>query len=353
MHSHIKITIVTVTYGSRFSYVSKLVEAAHKDAHVSKIIIVSNGSHDIEKIEALRSEHGDLMQVISLPKNVGSVKAFKLGLQESENTACDFVLLLDDDNVPEENFAEMYLNQLDMFTNPGEREKVILLGNRHLLPGNQSFFTNKPFSDHSYSKTFYSVFSLKKVKHFVNILLHRKDSSLTHNPFFPMTPAETFAYGGTLLPIEAVRSTPFPDERLVLYCDDTVYSWNMKNAGYEIYVCSRPFIDDLEISLDDEYHFIAFFKKETAEFKVFFKLRNSAFLSLEYNPNNRLWILLNIYAWVVGLFLIALIKLPWNALLRSRMKLVFGAIRNGIKGDFTIPEDLHIPEGISLDVDQG
>lgn len=345
-----KITVVTVTYGSRFDYLSKLIEAVLKDEHTEKLIIVSNGSNNIAEIQSVADNHNGKIVVVSLPQNVGSAKAYRLGLTTARETACDFILLLDDDNVPEENFATIYLHNLDTFTNPGEKENIILLGNRHTLPGNQNFFTNTPLSTHTYSGTFFNVFSVQKIKNYLGIIFGVQTVDAAHRPFFPITPAETFAYGGTLLPIEAVKKADFPDERLILYGDDMVYSWNMKNIGYKIYVCSRPYIDDLEVSLDADHHFLAYFLEKTAEFKVFFKLRNSAYLSVAYNPNTKLWVIFNTYLWLIALFIIALIKLPYNSMMLERMKLILKAVRLGLAQDFTIPKDLKIPASISLQV---
>lgn len=346
-----KISVVTVTYGSRFNYLSKLISAVLKDAHTEKLVIVSNGSNDISQIQVAANENSGKIELVQLPVNVGSAKAYRLGLEKARNTTCDFVLLLDDDNVPEENFASIYLNNLETFTNPEEKEKVILLGNRFSLPGNQSYFTAPPLKNHSHSNTFFNVFSFQKIKNYLSIVLQKDQNQKekTKRPFLPIVPADSFAYGGTLIPIAAVKDAEFPDERLVLYGDDMVYSWNMKKIGYKIYLCSKPLIEDLEISLDAEHHFLAYFLEKTAEFKVFFKIRNSAYLSIA-NNTNKPWVVLNALLWLIALFAIALVKLPWNKVMWERMKLILKSLLLGLRKDFTIPKDLKIPASISLQV---
>lgn len=344
-----RISVVTVTYGSRYEYLSKLIDAVLKNEHVEKLVIVSNGSNDIRKIQSAADTHNGKIIVVALPQNVGSAKAYRFGLESARETQCDFILLLDDDNVPEEHFAQIYLQNLETFTTSGDKEKIILLGNRNKLPGNENFFTNTPLTSHAYATTFFNVFSFQKIKNYLRIVLDKTTLKKNARPFIPIVPAESFAYGGTLLPIQAVKESAFPDERLILYGDDMVYSWNMKNLGYKIYVCSRPYIDDLEISLDAEHHFLAYFLEKTAEFKVFFKIRNSAYLSVAHNSNT-VWVIINAILWIIALFAIALVKLPWNKVMFDRMKLILKAIYLGLRKDFTIPKDLKIPASISLQI---
>lgn len=344
---NLKITVVTVTYMARWHFLEKLVSRVLADEHVDKLIIVSNGSADIDKIRQEASVRGDQITLIELDKNYGSAVAFKKGLQSAGLGTSDYVLILDDDNVPEVGFGDIFFQNLNLFIRKEEKEKVVLLGNRNHLANNQDIFTSVPFKNHGYTNTFFSVFAYKKIKHFLKILFKIQKKTSHELPFLPITVTESFAYGGTLLPIEAVRKAAFPDERVFTYGDDIVYSWNVKNLGYKTYICSRPFIEDIDISLDAEYHFLAFFKESTHDFKVFFKIRNSAFLSMKYSKHPLITIL-NTYIWLLGLCVIATFRFGFKKIIFQRMHLIFQAAYRGLKQDFKLPKTLILPDSIVL-----
>ncbi len=344
---HPKITVVTVTYMARWHFLSKLVDRVIADEHVANLIIVSNGSANIAEITAAALAHPDRITVLDLEKNLGSAVGFKRGLQEAAKSDSDYVLLLDDDNIPESGFGSIFFQNLNLFTDKELKEKVVLLGNRHVLAHSQEPFSDLPPKNHNYVPTFFTVFSWKKVKNFLKILFRVKRKDSHTYPFLPIIVSESFAYGGTLLPIDAVRRAAFPDERVFTYGDDIVYSWNVKNLGFKTYLCARPFIEDIDISLDAEHHFLAFFKEETHEFKVFFKIRNSAFLSIKYSKHVVVTVL-SVYIWLFGLFIIALCKFGPTRLVFKRIGLILKAAYLGITQNFTIPTSVRMPENISL-----
>ena len=342
------ITAVTVTYMARWHFLSRLVDRVLGDAHVERLVIVSNASADIDKIRASRDAHPDRITLIELELNYGSAAAFPMALQEAGRGTSEYCLLLDDDNVPEPGFGDIFAQNLDLFIAKEERQKIVLLGNRHKLSHSQDIFTSLPFKNHDYVNSFFTVFSWKKVRNFLGILFATKGRSGGHNfPFLPITVSESFAYGGTLLPMEAVRHADFPDQRLFTYGDDIVYSWNVKNLGYRTYVCARPLIEDIDISLEGEYHFLAFFKESTHDFKVFFKIRNSAFLSMKYSKHPVVTFV-STYIWLIGLCLIAVCRLGFGAVVFRRMGLAFAAAWRGIKGNLELPSNIKMPDNAGL-----
>ena len=100
---------VTVTYGNRFHLLKQVIDGALKEG-VSKVIVVDNNSQpeSREKLKAYELELGsDKIKVLYLDDNYGSAGGFKRGLEEAYNhKECEYILVLDDDNLLEEGSFE-------------------------------------------------------------------------------------------------------------------------------------------------------------------------------------------------------------------------------------------------------
>ncbi len=94
--------VVTVTYGNRFHLLRQVIEAAFNEG-VDKVIVVDNNS-GLESRKRLREYHRlnkDKVDVLYLSENLGSAGGFKKGLERAYNDSeCEFIWLLDDDNLP-------------------------------------------------------------------------------------------------------------------------------------------------------------------------------------------------------------------------------------------------------------
>ncbi|NLV97505.1 MAG: glycosyltransferase [Desulfovibrionales bacterium] len=104
---------VTVTYGNRFYLLKQVVDRALTEG-VQKVIVVDNKS-DKESREQLKLYEQwlgkDKIKVLYLDDNCGSAGGFKRGLEEAYTDAsCDYILVLDDDNLVGKNSISKILN---------------------------------------------------------------------------------------------------------------------------------------------------------------------------------------------------------------------------------------------------
>ncbi len=98
-----KINVITVTYGDRFKFLKQVLDATVSDINVDKIILVDNGSLNKKEIDQYIDYTNINQQKIVLVRhtdNLGSAGGFKSGILEARKHVCDYVLFLDDDNVP-------------------------------------------------------------------------------------------------------------------------------------------------------------------------------------------------------------------------------------------------------------
>ena len=321
-----KITVVTIMYGDRWSLLSQVVTAVMRDAHVEKLVIVDNGSAIPGQIQEGVKGYGDRVIVLETGRNLGSAGGFARGIEYAQGTECDFVLLLDDDSVPEDDFANKFMDTLKLFPD----QKVVLSANRHSVLDNREHFYKPSLLSDEPRGTFFEVFSFKKMVHFLALLLIHKKTEPRRGPFIPIIPTEGFIYGGAFIPIEAVRKAPLPDASLFLYGDDIEYSWNVKSLGYSSYLCIVPRLYDIDLTFGiNGSHIFGQFDKQTAPFKVYYRLRNMVRLSRKHSHQGKLNLFLNIFIWVLGLFILGFVKNGPTRLYFERITLMAKAVYSG------------------------
>lgn len=324
--THPKVTAATIMYGDRWHFLSQVVHATLKDPYVVKLVIVDNGSPYPEKIQEGVKIYGDRVVVLRQEKNLGSAGGFAIALDHARKTDCDFVLLLDDDSVPQEGIVRAFVDVLKLFPD----EKVVLCGNRDNVLANKEFFYRPTIADYSPRRTFFEVFSWRKFSHFFALLLAQGGRWQRRGPFVPIVPNEGFVYGGAFVPIAAVREAPLPDKSLFLYGDDVEYSWNIKNLGYRSYLCAIPKLYDIDLTFGtNTSHIFGQFDKSVAPFKVYYRLRNMVRLSRKHSKQGGVALFSNIIAWVLGLLLLGFSKYGFTTTYWSRAGLIIKAVYAG------------------------
>lgn len=333
-----RVVVVTVTYGNRWRFLSQVVEAVMKDSYVTKLVIVDNGSKNKQEIENGTKEYGNKVIVLRQEKNLGSAGGFAVGLDYVRGLDCDFVFTLDDDNLPEEDAIEKFLENRKLIT----EEKVVLVGHRINLPGATDFFYKESIKDQQPKGTFFEVFSLNKIRNFFNLTKSPK-VTITKNITSYIMPNESFVYGGAFIPVDAVRNAPLPDASLVLYGDDIEYSWGIKRLGYSSYACYSPKIFDIELSFGDGSQVVGLFDSTTQLFKVYYRIRNMVRISIRNTKQNQIMLLLNIIIWMTGLCILGFLKYCFNKSFLKRIKIILQAVYDGYVPNSKVPDEAKLP----------
>lgn len=320
-----RVTAVTIMYGDRWHFLSQVVEAVMKDPHIVTLVIVDNGSAHPGQINKGVEAYGERVVVLEQGKNLGSAGGFAVGIEYARKTECDFVLLLDDDSVPQEGIVETFIEILKLIP----EQKVVLSANRYKVLNNSEVFYQPALLSDSPRGTFFEVFSRKKMAYFLKLFLSQK-KRITRGPFIPIIPTEGFIYGGAFIPIEAVRKAPLPDASLFLYGDDIEYSWNIKNLGYHSYLCATPKLDDIDLTFGENgSHIFGQFDPKTAPFKVYYRIRNMVRLSRKHTKQGKIELFANIFLWMVGLFTLGLFKVGPTKTYFNRVTLMSEAVIAG------------------------
>lgn len=338
----VKVTAVTIMYGDRWKFLSQVLGAVMRDPYISTFVIVDNGSKNEVEIKEGVEKYGERVVVLKQEKNLGSAGGFAVALEYARGTECDYVFVLDDDSVPEDGTVHSFLKVLDLFPD----KKVVLSGNRPDVLDNKEYFYKPSIQADGPRGTFFEVFSVRKFVHFFKLLFLQK-KVLKRGPFIPIIPTESFVYGGSFIPVQAVREVPLPDKTLFLYGDDIEYSWNIKKMGYSSYLCAKPIIHDVDLTFgSSSSHIFGQFDATTAPFKVYYRLRNMVRLSRKHTSQTSLTLFANVVVWVLGLFILGFFKYGLTRNYFSRIKLMSLAVFAGYfpNSDFAKKMDISFPQ---------
>lgn len=333
-----RVTVVTVVYGQRWPMLKQVADSVLTDPKVTTFVMVDNGCSDPEAMDAYALEYGERVVILRQPKNIGYSGAISKGLEYARDTECEYVLVLDDDSVPEEGAIDMFLENLKQFPD----NRVVLAGNRVNVPGNEKIFRRPPLTHTMPRGTLFEVFSFKKVAALIRLIL-RVPLSAT-SPFIPIVPLEAFVTGGSFLPIEAVREAPLPDGSLFIYGEDLEYSWRILRLGYTAYVCARPRIIDIDMTFPEEGgHIFGLFDPAFALYKVYYRTRNAVIISRRNTTQSQVVLFLNVVIRTIGLLLIGLFTMGPTGAYVLRARTIIRAVRDGYGKRRPVPAYVEAP----------
>lgn len=279
-HKNMNVYAVTVTYGDRSGFVERLAKRLMQ-INVYKLIVVDNGSVSESKgrLKALADANPSKVEIISLAQNTGSAGGFKKGLiSAGARPDCDYIWLLDDDNLPDLNASEQLLGSYQKLN---ENCCLVSLRKNRIL-------YRRIFNDKDVKRKFYrnNSFVHYNILHWFRskFLYSRKKCSLIPIPYAP--------YGGMFFHKRLLQTIGYPLDEMYLYRDDHEYSHRIVRAGLKIYLNRESVIEDMEVSWHGrkKYRFFPRFMTlvEGDEIKTYFLIRNSIFFGSKYFVTNQI-----------------------------------------------------------------
>ncbi|WP_159022157.1 glycosyltransferase [Formosa sp. L2A11] len=294
-----KVTVVTVTYGNRYIYLSQVIEACIKQ-FVDKIIIVSNGSEEsaLKQLKQL-SVANNCIKLIDLEENTGSANGFYQGLKEAHNSGAEFIWILDDDNKPLENA----LLELKMFwqTNTlSNKESALLSYRKDREIFKKAIQSSNPYFMLGTRNSFLGFSVLSKLK---KILF--KDN-VYYNPDITHGKVAVAPYGGLFFHSNLIDEIGLPDKDFFLYADDHDFSYRITQGKGEIILVLKSELEDLETS----FHLkksksilnTRYFGTDSKK-AIFYSVRNNVFFEKKFR-NNILLYNCNKITYLILLFII-------------------------------------------------
>jgi GT2 family glycosyltransferase len=291
----LKVCAVIVTYGERFHLLKQVIDACFREG-VDKVIVVDNASveNSRKQLKEYESKNKDKLKVIYLDENTGSAGGYKRGLQEAYNDSkCEFIWLLDDDNKPEKESLSYLLSNWKNYKIEDKTKTLALLSNRidrtkfieavqcnnpNIILGRK----NKYLGFHIYDlfdKLLNRFLNKKKIK-------YKDDIEIFPVPIAP--------YGGLFIHKNMLEEIGYPNSSFRLYADDSEFTYRITLAKGKILLILKSLI----IDIDEDWtktkkqsrmeNFVDHIEdKDDAFQKVYYTVRNLNYMEKKYFTNNK------------------------------------------------------------------
>ncbi len=322
-----EVVVLIVTRSHNYNHLLDIVKVVLQDEHVKKCVLVDNNSPFKNKIKAEVQRYGERVTLIQKDVTLCDAELMFFGIDYvKEHIKGDYLFILEDDTLPEEDSVKEFLNILDRFP----KREIILTGNRVNLPSGSDIFYERPKASHEEKRTFFEGVNLQKIKSFFNLIRgyspFRKESQ-----FIFMQPVHSFLYAGTFIPMSAIIKGTLPDKNLIKYGDNLEYSWGLNRLGYDIYACYTPKIYDLDLPKSDSLLNVDMFKKSVPGNDVYLKVHNMVLISRRNTKQTRVVLACSILIWFSVLAVYGMFSAgsPFEYL--HKIKIILRAIYRGYK----------------------
>lgn len=322
--------VVTVTYGRRWRYLEHLLTWASGEPRVRHVVIVDNGGMDAIADRVSAAGYESWTDVVHLPRNGGSAAGFGAGLVLAAEVAeeAEFILLLDDDNVPDEGslgWAEAALQE--------EREALESTAFVLLREDRPEYLAVAKGGG--------------SVKLICNAFLGFDLGTHLRAALFPgaaqgggSLEVDYAPYGGFLARRELLNSIGLPREDFVLYGDDWEFTNRVVRRGGRIKVVAGTVVRDVERSWARRGESGGLFSPAAPAWRVYLSLRNRVAFEREASERNRGLYLVNalcVVAILAGQALREGLRARNRCAVRRRVGLVAKALWDGYTRRLGVP----------------
>lgn len=324
----INICVVIVTYGSRFSLLEPVVDFLLKQ-NICRIFIIDNDSK--EKDRKLLLKKGDknkkIIKIIRKDQNTGSAGGYKTGIEEAtRNSKCDFIWLLDDDNLPEKDTLDKLIFCWKNVKNKEKNKRIALLANRLDQPiyaeaiksGDPDLFLTRKNN----FLGFHLLDTFKVISKIFFKANNKNDEKLLNNEILKVAP-----YGGMFFHKDLIKTIGLPNQDYFVYADDFDFSHRIvKNSGKIIFVADA-FIHDNDESWGAQENKNPIKRLLTGNsFKVYYYIRNRTFFEIQNLVTSKFIYNINMFIILSAFYLYSFFEKNHN------LKLIKKAIKDGKVG---------------------
>jgi hypothetical protein len=275
-------TLVTLTYGDRFNYLHTLVSRSLESPLIDRVIIVSNAS--VAPLETLRMMWPGQVEIIYMESNTGSARGYSVGIQAALDAGAEYIWLMDDDNAPTINAIATLHQSLRQRQAIDGLDKAAVLGFRPTHQADIAAGVPRRFAIQRRSSFF--GFHIAQLPYKLWRRLPWGQPPGKHQKI-PTVQLPFATYGGLLAHRSLYQRIGLPLDALMLYADDSEYTWRITASGGRIFLVPDALLDDLEDSWN--------IKARTSNIYESFLLGGSD-LRAYYGARNQAWFDKNIWA---------------------------------------------------------
>lgn len=323
------VTVVTVTYGRRWCFLSKVLEVLLADPAVAEIVVVDNDSQEDIPSRVAKLASPKIL-VVSTGRNLGSAAGFKRGIEEAYSRAKgEFIWLLDDDNVPEPDCLQRLLAYYRALGNDPMNCLLALRERQRDLVD----LVERGYGADPRPNSFLG-FHWRDVPRKIAKRIVQERTSVKTGAKFLVAMLTYAPYGGFLFHRSWVERVGVPDERFFLYGDDHEYTWRFTRQGGRIYLCANCRVEDIDVSWHHQAHDAhPYLSPRANALRLFYSARNRAYLETTYVVRSRMAYRFNVVLYVGFMLLKSLIRESDKAGVFRYLRLFVKALRQGWAGE--------------------
>ncbi|MHC1698700.1 MAG: glycosyltransferase [Geobacteraceae bacterium] len=317
------LSVVTVTYGDRWHLLEKVLLECRSQG-VKEVVVVDNAA--TLPMDHLTQAFGQFVKVLHVPHNSGSAAGFKMGLKYALDAGAEYILMLDDDNVPAPGSIALLSQALAESLRQHPSGHVAVLGNRSHPDAPQNLAEKSVQLRPGCFLGFH--FSDMPAKIMRRLGKKQQKHNLPDSPGTIETGVST--YGGLMFHRNLIDKIGFPREDFILYMDDYEWTYRITSQGGIILLIADAHVIDLEM----QWNFGSGFKNSfevwllgKGDARAFYTARNRVYFEALLQPHNTAVYLLNRF-----LFLTLLCFYAWKTGQKMRHGLLLEAIADGENG---------------------
>jgi GT2 family glycosyltransferase len=331
---------VTVTYGNRFSLLKRVIDELFSQK-IHRVVVVDNHSSSESRaaLDAFAAKTISRLTVLHMQANTGSASGYKQGIDFARKQHdCDFIWLLDDDNLPESNALNELKTVWNEISCDDKSGKLCLASFRADRPAYlQAVYRGRPelvLGEKNMFRSFHTAMALRLLAGRFNAKKIIQDKGVKR-----YGPVSVTTYGGMFFHKHLIDLIGLPDESYYLYVDDHEYSYRISRKGGMLYLVPASRITDIDKSWHVGNDMFAFKKIALDEnfIRLYYSVRNRVYFEKCELVTNRAVYLLNVA--IYSLFVCT------TAVLHSRFRncaIYLKALYRGWKGQMGIEPDFKL-----------
>lgn len=336
------ITAVTVTYGDRKENLREVLECLESCNEINDTIVVDNNS-PIDYSNFFLKNGYEKITLVKNDQNLGSAGGFHSGIREAIRKKSDYILLLDDDNLPERDAINQMQERFLELESKSRSDSFVL------IPYRDEVFQKAMVSPGKTKRLIFDSFHFLGLNIFNFIVRHflnkwKKESQ--HAVYIRdcsgllwLKDFEGCAYGGLMMHRSLVNKIGLPNKDLVVYWDDVEYTRRMTLNDGKIWLLRNAVVKDIVKNYSADFlqkPFLGFLLADS-DVKTYYQIRNIVYYDKYVNKRFSFLYAFNMFVFCITISILGIIFSRYR-----RIQIVFRAIKDGLIKKLGMPSDLEL-----------
>jgi GT2 family glycosyltransferase len=331
-----RVCVVTVTYGDRRRVlervVCRLLDVAESTPELHSILIVDNGSTGLTKEYLQHLAELPNCEIATLEENLGSAVGFGTGLDRGQDAGCDYIWLLDDDNLPDQDALQILVSHVRRYG--CETAFLSLRKDRQEYSAIANGRNVDSFADEN---SFLGFSVIGTVRRLLGIPPEPVESE------YGLIPLPYGPYGGLFLPTCLLPLLGRPRTDYYIYGDDHEFTYRLRRLQIPLLLAPPSVVRDIETSwskdqsvTNNRFHSLQVPEAldENSALRFYYSTRNRIHFETEYRVTNwvEYWLNASIKAFALFCFSTVRSLVLWDFSPLRSLSIALRAVSDGASG---------------------